>query len=274
MVCVDARDLLVARAREALSPEARDAVERHLETCAACRRAADAEAVLDHLLRERLPRPGAPDALRRRLEALRPRPAQSAAVAAVRPAAWRAPRWARGVRRALPALAAAILAAGGAWVVAARHAGPAAAGATALDGELVTDHLRVLAREDPAVRSSDQHQVKPWFAGRLDFAPEVPPDGGELRLVGGGVGYVLDRKAAIVTYTLRLHHVTLLAYPAAGLPAPEGRRVAGLPGEATTLRGFHVVRWRAGELEYALVSDAGDLGQLAERMAPATAPPQ
>jgi anti-sigma factor RsiW len=272
MVCTETRELLVGHVRHQLPAAERDAVERHLERCATCRRAAEAEALLDQLLRERLPRPEAPAGLRRRLESMRPRRGAGATAAARGPAARRAAIWSRTGRTALAAVAAAVLAAGGAWVVAARHAGSGAAVA-ALDGELVTDHLRVLAREGaPDVRSSDQHQVKPWFEGRLEFAPEVPPDGGELRLVGGGVGYVLDRKAAVMSYTLRLHRVTLLAYPAAGLPVPEGHRVAGLPGAATTIRGFHVVRWRAGELEYALVSDAGDVAALADRMAPATAP--
>ena len=96
--------------------------------------------------------------------------------------------------------------------------------------------------------------MKPWFEGRLDFAPDVPGERGELRLEGGAVGYVLDRKAAVVSYALRRHRVTLLAFPAAGLDWPG----AGAPPVALSRRGFHVVAWRAGELVYALVSDVNE----------------
>jgi anti-sigma factor RsiW len=123
----------------------------------------------------------------------------------------------------------------------------------AVVAEAVSDHLRVLA--DPRgleLVSSESHQVKPWFEGRIDFAPEVPlPEVPELRLRGGGVGYFLDRKAAVVAYTLRRHAVTLLAFRPDGLPLLE----AGSPLTTTALRGFRVATWRGSGVGYALVSD-------------------
>jgi len=120
----------------------------------------------------------------------------------------------------------------------------------------VNDHVRVLLSQRPMdVESSDVHQVKPWFAGRLDFAPAVAFDGdAEFPLRGGAVGYFLDRRAAVFLYSRRLHAISLFVVRADGLDWP-ARRLE------MSSRGFRVFVWRAGELGYALVSDV-DMGEL------------
>jgi anti-sigma factor RsiW len=144
---------------------------------------------------------------------------------------------------------------------------------TSLAGEAVNDHLRVLSSQNPVeIASGGKHQVKPWFEGKLDFAPEVPSlEGTELQLRGGSVGYVFDRKAAVLVYTLRQHQVTLLVFRSEGLAWPSGS-AGPVPGRETSARGFNVVLWRTGELGYALVSDANakELGELAVQIAAAT----
>ena len=115
--------------------------------------------------------------------------------------------------------------------------------------EAVNDHLRQLSRDRPVeLPSGDRHQVEAWFAGRVDFVPAIFPGDGDYPLTGGSVGYFLDRKAAVVAYTRHLHPASLLVFPAAGLEWPGGPA-------ATASRGFRVVRWRDGDLAYALVSD-------------------
>jgi anti-sigma factor RsiW len=154
------------------------------------------------------------------------------------------------------------------------------ADSASLTSELVNDHLRVLASQHPIeIESGGSHQVKPWFEGKLDFAPVVPaPEGGDLTLRGGSVGYVFDRKAAVLVYRLRLHVVTLLVFRADGLPWPGASdRQRGPPQlDERSARGFHVMLWRSGGLGYALVSDAdrAELGEVAARVAAATAAPQ
>ena len=126
--------------------------------------------------------------------------------------------------------------------------------------EAVNDHLRVLAAAHPAeVETGGLHQVKPWLVSRLDFAPALAFGGDEeLPLVGGAVGYFLDRKCAVYLFRRRLHAVTLLVVPVAGFDWPSRA--------ASEERGFRVVLWRRGDLGYALVSDAEDIEAVAGKL--------
>jgi anti-sigma factor RsiW len=267
MDCASARELLHDLRRGRIEPVRAAEVRAHLEACAECRGEEAAEASLDQALAERLPRFPAPAALRRRIEEL---------ASAGRGAPLALPlrrRWPSARRLLAPAAIAAmaILAAG---VLFQQHLRMRGDAADRLADEVVTDHLRLLASAHPHdLESGLNHEVKPWFEGRLDFAPVVPGDRGELRLLGGAVGYVLDRKAAVMSYALRRHRVTLLAFPGAGISWPGSNRSAGgVPAYAASRRGFGVVLWRAGDLVYALVSDvsAQDLEKLAAELAPET----
>jgi anti-sigma factor RsiW len=262
MDCGHARPQLNDLRRGRLAPPSSHELEHHLEGCPACRRALEAEAALDDLLERSVPRPTLPPALGQRLADLASAHGTSAGRVA-RPA----PALPRLRRVVAPALAAGLaLALGGLLVE--RRVGERWRAEARLTDELVTDHLRVLASQRPAeIESGGPHQVKPWFEGKLDFAPVVPEPGpGELRLRGGAVGYVLDRRAAVLQYTLRLHRLTLLVVRAEGLPWPDEAR------NARAARGFQVIRWRAGELGYALVSDvsAADLAGVADSFQAAT----
>jgi len=130
--------------------------------------------------------------------------------------------------------------------------------------EAVNDHLRVLYSEHPLeVAGGGIHQVKPWFQGRLDFAPQVAFAGDdEFPLAGGAVGYFVDRKAAVFVYKRRLHTISLLVFRGDGLPWP------GTGPRAEKLRGFSVLLWQGGALGHALVSDAdpAELETLKERL--------
>ena len=139
-------------------------------------------------------------------------------------------------------------------------------------GEAVNDHLRLLASPRPLdVESGGLHQVKPWFGGRLDFAPVVAFEGdADFPLKGGSVGYFRDRKAAVFVYARRLHPISLLVFRAEGLAWPTRglTRINGVDASVASERGFNVIVWRRGELGYALVSDvdAGELTALAGRL--------
>ena len=219
------------------------------------------DAALDAAL-ERLPQYPASLALKRRLRETWPTPAP-------RRAWWR--RW----RIVVPTLAVATL------VVAAVPLAwdrlvvrPEREAAGRLVAEAVNDHVRLLISQQPLeIKSGGIHQVRPWFAGRMDFAPVVPFDGdAEFALQGGAVGYFLDRKAAALVYGYKLHTISLLVFRADGLPWPRGggERVGEVDAQAAAARGFNVLLWRHGDLGYALVSDVepATLRALAARLAP------
>jgi anti-sigma factor RsiW len=243
-----------------LRPEVESEVAGHLAGCAGCAREEAIEHALTGVL-DRLPQRAAPLALKRRLAAQWPAPVPA-----------RRGRW---LRRLVPALAvaAALLVALPVSYQLGQSARPAA-----MVAEAVNDHLRLLASQHPLdIESSNFHQVKPWFEGRLDFAPLVGFLGDDqFPLKGGAVGYFLDRKAAVFVYQRRLHVISLFVFRGDGLPWPSRglKSLAGLRGSETVSRGFSVLLWRSGELGYALVSDVdpAELGRLALKIA-GTGPP-
>jgi len=110
--------------------------------------------------------------------------------------------------------------------------------------------------------------VKPWFAGKVEFAPVVGFAGDDdFPLVGGSVAYFIDRKAAAFVFQRRLHKISLLVFPLEGLPWPSdgSRDLGSVKAIARSARGFNVLLWRANGLGYALVSDvdAAELDALA-----------
>jgi anti-sigma factor RsiW len=173
-------------------------------------------------------------------------------------------RYLRGERRWIaPALAAAFLtlAAAAALVViriAPRTEVPDEATSTAL--EAVGDHQRILAARGLDVEASDMHQVKPWFAGKIDFVPPVTFLGDdEFPLRGGDLVIFEGRRAAAFVYGRRLHVISLFVFEAADAPSSE-----------KTIRGFHVTTWTSGGFGFALVSDVAwdDLRRLRARLTP------
>ena len=124
--------------------------------------------------------------------------------------------------------------------------------------EAVGDHQRVLASRGLGVEASDMHQVKPWFAGKIDFVPPVAFLGDdEFPLQGGDVAVFLGHKAATFVYHRRLHVISLFVFEARDVPTTE-----------RTIRGFHVMTWGNGEFGFALVSDVSldDLHALRARL--------
>jgi len=108
------------------------------------------------------------------------------------------------------------------------------------------------------VPSTDRHEVKPWFAGRVDFAPAVPDLAARgFILVGGRLDVVDGRTVAAVTYRYRLHVVNVFERP-----AKDGDQ----PPQSMSRQGYNIVHWSRDGIERWAVSDlaAGELAAIAE----------
>jgi anti-sigma factor RsiW len=114
---------------------------------------------------------------------------------------------------------------------------------------IIDDHMRSLvAAQLVDVPSSDQHTVKPWFAGKLDFSPDVRNlDAEGFPLAGGRVDYLGGRRVAALVYRRRQHVINLFTWPDQSRSA----------GSQFSRNGYHILHWNAHGMTYWAVSDAG-----------------
>jgi anti-sigma factor RsiW len=126
---------------------------------------------------------------------------------------------------------------------------PGSAGITpdSLESELVSDHVRSL-RVGPLLQvvSTDRHTVKPWFQGKLDYAPPVldlADDG--FALQGARVEHVNGESVAALVYGHNRHILNLFVWPSSEQQAQKKLQ----------RKGFNLVHWADGAMQYWLVTD-------------------
>ncbi len=129
---------------------------------------------------------------------------------------------------------------------------------TAATRDILAAHQRsLIADQLVQVASAETHTVKPWFTGRVPFAPEVADLSAQgFPLLGGRVDYVLDRPAAALVYGRRKHRINVFILPAEQAPA-----TAEFQADRN---GYNVTAWRKGGFAYFAASDlnAGELREL------------
>jgi anti-sigma factor RsiW len=220
----------------------------HRAQCPVCQEAAAELTQARALIADDLYQP-MPDDLRRRIAAqvAAARPLDARTVVPAQPGLWRR-WWPAPAGFGLGAACAAVLA----LLVVVRVPDPA--------GEIVAGHIRALQPghlED--VASTDQHTVKPWFDGRIDFAPPVKDLAAErFPLRGGRLDYLAGRPVAALVYQRDKHLIDLYVWPAASDSAR--------PPETVTRQGYNIVHWVENGMTLWAVSDleAGQLREFAE----------
>jgi anti-sigma factor RsiW len=117
--------------------------------------------------------------------------------------------------------------------------------------QFVAAHIRALMAPQPAdVASTDRHTVKPWFDGKLAFAPDVVDLAAQgFPLVGGRIDVVNLEPAPVLVYGAGRHLISLTE-------VPDGSAASQVT--TTAARGYEVLAWSDGKVRYFAVSDASD----------------
>jgi anti-sigma factor RsiW len=241
MHCSDCREVLTSYLDDELMPaEARD-VREHLATCAECDREHHRLADTSLLLREKLVRHSAPDVLKARIRSALAQPHAFDAPRASRPVPVGRTPWLLFVAAGLV-----VAAASSALTFAAMRQG---ASSHTVAGDVLASHIRSLMPDHLTdIVSTNQHNVKPWFNGRIGLSPPVPSlDSAGFVLVGGRLDYIEGRSVAAVVYTRRQHVINVYAWPTTDRATAATRE--------TDERGYHLLQWRADGVEYWAVSD-------------------
>jgi anti-sigma factor RsiW len=135
-------------------------------------------------------------------------------------------------------------------------------GNSRLTEEAVASHVRsMMANHLTDVASSDQHTVKPWFDGKVDFAPPIV-DLAErgFPLIGGRLDYMQNRPVAAAVYQRQKHIINLFIWPT------EGNR--STRKKLSVAKGYNVISWEASGMSYCTVSDlnGAELREFADLM--------
>jgi len=127
-----------------------------------------------------------------------------------------------------------------------------------LTEQIVAGHVRALQPGHlQDVASEDRHTVKPWFDGRLDFAPPVKDlAAAHFPLTGGRLDYLNGRPVAALVYQRDKHVIDLFVWPAAG----------DTPPQTAERQGYNIVHWSQGGMNFWAVSDL-EVAQLEEFVA-------
>jgi anti-sigma factor RsiW len=243
MRCADYQELLNQYVDGEMMPEEAEVVRDHLAGCADCAREHAALTATSHQLKEALVRHTAPDVLKARI---RSAIGQADAFASPAPVAGRRMRWSPAGLAAAGLVIAALSSA--LTFAAARQGAPS----RSPRDDLLASHIRSLMPGHLTdVASTNQHNVKPWFNGRVDLSPPVPSlDSAGFPLLGGRLDYVHDRVVAVAIYSRRQHVINVYSWPLGGREAPGASASA-----ARAYNGYNLVEWQRDGVELWAVSD-------------------
>jgi anti-sigma factor RsiW len=242
MDCTEAQERLEREQDGELDTRSRRALQEHLAGCEECSAVRDDLRGLRSAVRDRASYFAAPDSLRQRISSDRKRDRAPASRGLVLP--W----WGFATSLATAALLA----------VAVTLAVGLPAREDQIAQQVVASHIRSLMENHLAdVASTDQHTVKPWFSGKLDFSPPVHDLATEgFALLGGRLDYIGGRPVAALVYQRRRHRINVFVWPVTTRPHA--------PSTTIAVDGYNGVEWTQAGMTFWAVSDLNlsELGEL------------
>jgi len=235
MHCDEVRPLMDAYLDGELDLDRSLQIERHLQACASCAPAMQIARRLRSAIKEDIPYFRAPRSLEQRVRAIARNEARTEPRSGILSWQW------------LVVAAAMVLIVLGAVSLERIGFGPSHQDLIAQ--EIVDGHIRsLMANHLSDVVSTDQHTVKPWFDGKLDFAPPVVNlVQADFPLVGGRLDYIDGRPVAALVYQRRLHYINLFIWPSAGKPSS--------PLASQAREGYTLLHWTRDDMTFWAISD-------------------
>ncbi len=251
MSCKEVREFVDAYVDKELDVISSSQFEQHLRECAACRTKYEQYAQMHNSVRARIEYFPRPKGLEQRLRAML-YPVDRAENS-------------RGRREWFPhwrawAMAAALIAVVVSSVVLVQTVRRRSASEMVAQ-EVVSSHIRsLLANHLSDVVSTDQHTVKPWFTGKLDFAPVVKDlSSNGFPLIGGRLDYIDGHEVAALVYKRRQHTINLFQWPS---------EASDSDARSLTIRGYNLAHWTHARMTYWAISDvnASDLSEFIKHL--------
>jgi anti-sigma factor RsiW len=238
------RDLIEAYMDEELDPGLSASVEEHLLGCQSCSEVYARFREQRAEIRSAAPYYTAPAQLERSIRDALRQAAADETQATANNLPW---RW-------LAIAASILLAVSVSWNM--RPSSKGIAEGDVLAQNILADHVRsLIGTHLMDVPSTDQHTVKPWFNGKLDFSPEVKDFAAQgFPLIGGRLDYLTDRTVAALVYGRRQHIINVFTWPAGPAPVSQSQ---------FSRNGYNAIHWSHGSMTFWAVSDVG-LPELAQ----------
>ena len=238
MNCQQAKLLIDPYADGELEASAILELEKHLQSCSACALALRNLQSLKKTLKQDVLYFTAPAELRRRIQSELPSPAK----AVPQRTAWNW-NWLTTAMSGAFAVCLALLL----TVTVFRQSSD-----QPLAREVVSSHIRsLMAGHLMDVVSTDQHTVKPWFNGKLDFSPPVKDLAvQEFPLIGGRLDYIDGHSVAALVFQRHKHIINLFIWPA--------KEKDSEPASVTPIQGYNLIHWSQAQMTFWAVSDLNE----------------